>query len=71
METKTIIMTLLVLTILFSIATVAFDMLSGSGTVVHKIARGHGSASVGLFVEGGEPSLGNSNSNIGFFVEGS
>ena len=72
METKKIIMTLLVLTIILSVATVVLNMTSGSknSTVMVNNIKGTDTATVGLFVEGGKPVTTNDKSNVGLYVSG-
>jgi hypothetical protein len=55
MDTTKVIVTLLILTIVLSVATVAFNALSGGKTVTVNHSKGADTATVGLFVEGGAP----------------
>ncbi len=66
MDTTKVIVTLLVLTIILSIATVAFTAFSSNKAVIVS-QEGASTATVGLYVEGGQPATGSS--NVGLYVE--
>ncbi|HLF53571.1 MAG TPA: hypothetical protein VI544_00140 [Candidatus Nanoarchaeia archaeon] len=70
MDNKKVIVTLLILTIILSILTVAFT-LTGSNKVFVERRPGTDQATVGLYVEGGAPisrGSSNDNSNVGLYV---
>ncbi len=73
MDTKKVIITLLILTIVLSLLTIAFNTLSEKKIFIDERKSGD-QATVGLYVEGGKPIVGstnNDNSNVGLYVEGS
>ena len=55
MDTTKVIVTLLILTIVLSVATVAFNALSGGKTVTVDNSKRVDTATVGLYIEGGQP----------------
>lgn len=70
METKKVIVTLLVLTIILSVLTVAFT-LTGGKTLFIDQRKSTDQATVGLYVEGGTPEITastNDNANVGLYV---
>ncbi len=69
MDTNKVIVTLLVLTIILSLATVAFTAFSANDTVFVNGLRSSDRATVGLYVEGGTPIVGTDNANVGLYVE--
>lgn len=71
MDNKKVIVTLLILTIILSVLTVAFT-LTGSNKVFVERRPSTDQATVGLYVEGGAPissgGSSNDNSNVGLYV---
>ena len=68
MDTTKVIVTLLILTIVLSVATVAFNAYAGGKTVVVDTSKKSDTATVGLYVEGGQPATGKA--NVGLSVVG-
>jgi hypothetical protein len=68
MDTTKVIVTLLILTIVLSVATVAFNALSGGKTIVVDKANRSDTATVSLVVEGGKPVT--QSANVGLSVVG-
>lgn len=67
MDTNKVIVTLLVLTIVLSVATVAFGTVSSNKTAVVPGQEGKSIATVGIYVAGGQPVT--ENANVGLYVE--
>jgi hypothetical protein len=73
METKKLIVTLLILTVVLSIVTVVLSMRAGERGVTLVKSKGVDSATVQLFIEGGESTpkaASNEASSVGLNVEG-
>ena len=70
MDNKKVIVTLLILTVVLSVLTVAFTLTSSNKIFVEK-RPSTDQATVGLYVEGGAPvsrGSSNDNSNVGLYV---
>jgi hypothetical protein len=68
MDTTKVIVTLLILTIVLSVATVAFNALSGGKTVTVGHSRSADTATISLVIGGEEPVT--QNANVGLSVVG-
>ena len=64
MDTTKVIMTLLILIIVLSVATVAFNALSGNKTASAGESEGAHTATVGIYVEAGQPAAEKNNSGL-------
>lgn len=71
MDTTKVIVTLLILTIVLSIATVAFTAFSGNNVTIRNERGNADRATVGIYVE--DPNIGpaTGGSNVGLYVEDS
>jgi hypothetical protein len=72
MEVKNVIVTVLIFVIVMSVATVALNMLAGNNNnrTIYTKDKGTNSASVNLFVEGGQPVVNNDKASVGLYVGG-
>ena len=67
MDTNKVIVTLLVLTLVLSVATVAFSAMAGNRTAVVPGQESKSIATLGIYVTGGPPVT--ENANVGLYVE--
>jgi len=66
MDTKKVIVTLLVLTIILSVLTVAFTLTGGRGNFDR--GKNTDQATVGLYIEPTANPVGNNDANVGLYV---